>query len=241
MENDILLLLTGTINTQNKMFTALTDKDQRKREYISTIQFYLKNFDFPVVFVENSGEDISAFFTQSIQENRLEILTFQGNDYPPELGKGTGEMRCMEHGVKNSRLLRADHFVFKITGRYIVRNLNKYVQYYRDNPHIHILADLTNNFRLSASGFFGFRPFFVSEYLLKKAPLLNDTEHRYFEHMLARAVLDALSNDVSFSLLKYYPKISAISGTTAKKYKDGWLHYFPRNMKYLLRYYILKR
>jgi hypothetical protein len=241
MQNDILLLLTGTINTQNKMFTALTDKDQRKREYISTIQYYLANFDFPIVFVENSGEDISGDFTQSILDKRLEVLTFHGNDYAPELGKGTGEMNCMEHGIKNSRLLRDDHFVFKITGRYIVRNLGKYVQYYRGNQQVNLMADLTSNFRLSASGFFGFRPFFVTEYLLKKAPLLNDTEHRYFEHMLARAVLHALSDDVSFSLLKYYPRISAISGTTAKKYNDSWLHYFPRNMKYLLRYYILKR
>lgn len=241
MQNKIVLLLTGTINIQNKMFTAFTDKEKRKADYIDTLYYYLKTYKYPIVFVENSNQDISALFSNYIKEGRLEVLTFDGNNYEPELGKGLGEMRCMEHAMNESKMITPDSFVFKITGRYKILNLPKYIQFYEQDESIELMADLTNNFKLSASSFFGFKPKFAFNYLLPQGSILNDSENRYFEHILAKAILIAVSENINFRLLKYYPKISAISGTTAKRYKKSFFHYFPRNMKYLLRYSIMKR
>lgn len=223
------------------MFTAFNDKEKRRNSYVEAISYYLQNYKFSVIFVENSGEDISTHFEEYVSNGQLEVLVFNGNDYPAALGKGLGEMRCMEFAIKNSKLLQQGSFVFKITGRYKILNLGKYVEFYRKNPDIDLFADITNNFRLSASSFFGFRPFFAEKYLIPKTPMLNDSEDRYFEHILAKAILVSISEDIRFRILKYYPRISAISGTTGKAYKESLFYYIPRNIKYLLRYLIMIR
>ena len=61
MENSVVLLLTATVNTNNKSFTQLHNKEQRLSQYIETIKYYLALYEQPLVFVENSGEDLSLF------------------------------------------------------------------------------------------------------------------------------------------------------------------------------------
>lgn len=104
--NNIILLLTGTVNTYNKNFTTLNDAEQRKKEYISTINYYLDHYSYPVVFVENSDENLSVYFTNAIKTGKLEVLYFDGNKYPGEIGKGLGEMKCIEYAITHSAFIR---------------------------------------------------------------------------------------------------------------------------------------
>ncbi len=239
--NNIIILLTGTINTYNKEFTSLNDPSQRKADYINTIKYYLGNYNYPIVFVENSGEDLSADFIDEVEKKRLEILCFNGNNYPEEIGKGLGEMRCIEFGISNSSLIIESSFVFKITGRYKILNAGNFFKFYEKRPGIELIADLTNNFKSSQSCIFAFKPFFAKKFLFKHTPILNDTNGVYFEHVLAKAVLSAISENVNFHIFKYYPRIKAISGTTGKAYKKSFIYFFPRMLKYFIRYYIMIR
>lgn len=241
MDHKIILLLTGTINTYNKEFTLLTSSEKRREDYINAIHYYLKNFNYPIVFVENSKQDISPDFITEIENKQLEILFFDGNDYPKEMGKGYGEMCCIEYAINNSSMIKPDSFIFKITGRYKILNLNKFIDFYNDHPGTDLIADLTNNFKLSQSAIFGFRPFFPPNYLFKYLKILNDTNGIYFEHVLSKAVLNAISDGVDFKIFKYYPKIKAISGTTGKAYKNSFIYLLPRKLKYLVRYFIVLR
>lgn len=241
MQSDIVLLLTGTINTNNKFFTAVNDQQQRRNEYVASIKYYLSAFDHPIVFVENSGVDISADLAAEIGAGKLEVLSFNGNDYAPELGKGLGEMRCIQHGIEHSAAIKPESFVMKITGRYKIKNLHRYIRFYQEHEDTDILADLTGNMTLSASAFFGFRPFFGTRYLFKNSGMLNDSDLWFFEHVLARSVLQAIGDRVNFRILKYYPKLSAISGTTGKRYNESFFYYLPRYLKYRIRYYIIMR
>ena len=241
-DNDnIIILLTGTVNTYNKDFTLLNDAGQRRNDYINTIRHYLENYNYPIVFVENSDEDLSAFFIDAINDKRLEMLRFSGNDYAPEFGKGLGEMRCIEFAINNSSFIRETSFVFKITGRYKISNAGDFINFYRKHPDAELIADLTNNFTNSQSCIFGFRPFFAKTFLFKYASILNDSKRIYFEHALAKAVLSAISENIVFYIFRYYPRLYAVSGTTGKPYKKSFIYFFPRMLKYFIRYFIVIR
>ena len=83
----MILLLTGCINPNGMLYTALSNTEERKTQYIEAINYYLSNTTYPIVFVENSGTDISHLFTDAIKSNRMEYLSFSGNNNK-ERGKG---------------------------------------------------------------------------------------------------------------------------------------------------------
>jgi hypothetical protein len=238
---NIVLLLTGTVNVNAMRFTTLTDADARRNDYIRAVRHYLTHFPFPVVFVENSGAPMAGYFEKEIQAGRLEVLGFEGNNYDTSYGKGYGEMRCIEYAAAHSRFIREESFVFKITGRYVIDNAHRFFAWYSRYPQTELMADLTNNFRWSASAIVGFRPFFAKTYLFKNAELINDSKEFSFEHALAKAVLEAIGGQVNFQLFRYYPKLRAISGTTGRPYRKSFFYMLPRQLKYLVRYYILIR
>lgn len=238
---NILLFLTGTINTYGKGFSIISDPQERRIDYINTIRYYLKNYEFPVLFVENSNENISSYFRSEIENKRLEVLCFDGNNYDEQIGKGLGEMLCIKYGINNSLFIRQDYFVFKITGRYKILNLKKFIDYYRKYPDAELIADLTNNFKFSQSCIFGFKPFFAENFLFNYTSILNDTKGVYFEHALAKAVLLAISENINFHIFRYYPKIKAISGTTGKAYNISFFYFILRRIKYFIRYFIMIR
>lgn len=238
---NIVLLLTGTVHVNAMQFTKLTDADTRKKDYIRAVRHYLDNFPFPVVLVENSGEPMAVHFENDIKAGRLEVLGFYGNNYDTSFGKGYGEMRCIEFAITHSNLIGEDSFVFKITGRYIIDNVHRFFSRYSRFPETELMADLTNNFRWSASAIVGFRPFFAKNYLFKNAGLINDSRKFSFEHALAKAVLEAIGGQVNFQLFLHYPQLRAISGTTGKPYRKSVFYMLPRQFKYWIRYYILIR
>ncbi len=238
---NIVLLLTGTVNVNAMQYTQLTDAGTRKKDYIRAVRHYLDNFPFPVVFVENSGEPMAVHFEDEINTGRLEVLGFDGNNYDTSFGKGYGEMRCIEFAITHSKLIGENSFVFKITGRYIIDNAQRFFSRYSRFPDTELMADLTNNFRWSASAIVGFRPFFATTYLFKNAGLINDSLKFSFEHALAKAVLEAIGAQVNFQLFRYYPKLRAISGTTGRPYRKSFFYMLPRQFKYWIRYYILIR
>lgn len=238
---NIVLLLTGTIQVKNMAFTQLTDPEIRKADYLRAIRYYLNRFPYPVVFVENTGTDLSNELTEEIQTKRLELLPYQGNDYDPALGKGFGEARSIIYGLENSRFISDESFIFKITGRYEISNAKAFFNEYERNQNLDLIADLTNNFHWSMSFIVGFRPFFIRKYLIPNALLINDTSGFAFENALAKSVLQAIADQVKFQLFRHYPRLLAISGTTGRYYRKAWWYMWPRYFKYWIRYLIVKR
>lgn len=73
----------------------LKNRDIQKEHYLRSIRWYLKHTGLPIVIVDNSKFDFSPFFTQEIRCGRLECITFDGNNYNVNLGKGFGEGEIM--------------------------------------------------------------------------------------------------------------------------------------------------
>ncbi|MDB5143817.1 MAG: hypothetical protein JWQ66_2530 [Mucilaginibacter sp.] len=233
-----LLFLTGCINPNHMPFTLLADPKIRHEQYVKAIDFYLKRTNLPILFVENSGVDVSNEFSSYIDSNRVEILTFNGNDFDRSLGKGFGEMLIIEHAIKHSEFFKRADFIFKITGRYKVLNINSFIKQLAGRPQIQVLVDLRKFLSYSDSRFWGAeRDFFFR--LIESKDQVNDSANVFFEHVLCRLVHQRIIENCTYAFLKYMPRYSGIYGTTNTSYNDSWRYWFPENVKHRLRHYLM--
>jgi hypothetical protein len=230
----IVLLLTGTVNPKGMTFTKLLDPALRRSQYISTLNAWLEITDLPIVFIENSGVDLSDEIDKR-HSGRLEFLTFNGNDYPKDLGKGYGELKCIQHASQNSVLLKNCDFVFKVTGRLRVLNFERFVLCFRKNEDVFIFLDFKASLTFADSRIFGFRPAFLNDYLLKRQEEANDSRGIVFENILAKAALEAIVDGKTFQQLPVFPRIVGISGTDNRPYKSNFLFFGFKQVKYFLK------
>ena len=130
-----VLFLTATITPPaGAPELVRTDPAVRLADYDAALSFYLKLLGHGldnILFVENSNSDVSKLVdrcAQAGQAEKVEFVSFYGLDYPPEYGRGYGEMRLLDHGIEHSQLLKTlgeDAIIWKMTGRYVCRNLLK--------------------------------------------------------------------------------------------------------------------
>jgi hypothetical protein len=129
-----LLILTATIAPPlNAPQLARTDPKIRLNDYRKALEFYLSYLVegkiYGLVFAENSASDISELQNLCFEYDvidKIEFISFSGLDYPPSYGRGYGEFKMIEYVMEHSQLIqklpeRAN--IWKVTGRYIIRNL----------------------------------------------------------------------------------------------------------------------
>jgi hypothetical protein len=133
-----LLLITATVRPPAAA-TSLARRDpaERLKDYAVALQFYIRQLEMGVfdglVFVENSDSEIrelKALGRSSTRSERIEFISYQGLDYPPQHGRAFGELRLLDHAMGTSELIRAatpDEVIWKVTGRYIIRNAERLV------------------------------------------------------------------------------------------------------------------
>lgn len=132
-----ILLMTATITPENAPELVRTDPALRLRDYAQTLAFYIDQLDAAIqgiVFVENSDSDISSLAALAAEKgagDRVEFIANYGVQSYPGRHRAFGESRLLDHGMANSRLIAAAGdraVIWKITGRYQVRNLARMVK-----------------------------------------------------------------------------------------------------------------
>jgi hypothetical protein len=127
-----ILLLTATLRPPPGV-SARADPALRLEDYRIALRFYLAMLErgelARLVFVDNSDSDLGALQSEAEAvglAGRFEFMSFHGLDYPTEYGYGYGEFRLLDHAMTHSRFVNelADAVVVKVTGRYVVRNLD---------------------------------------------------------------------------------------------------------------------
>ena len=130
----VTLLLTATITPPTSGVPGLIrlDPELRLRDYLTALEFYLKqptDVIERVVFADNSASDVSAVQDLANQlggDKQVIVTSHQGLDYPPELGRGYGEMRLLDYLVNDFAPLASlpsETKVWKGTGRYMLINI----------------------------------------------------------------------------------------------------------------------
>ena len=221
-----IILLTGCINPNGMSFTKLIDANERQRQYINAIHFYIENTDCKIIFCENSNTDITPFFKDL--QNRLEVLTFPGNQ-DKQRGKGYGEAEIIEYALQHSSYIQDDCVIIKITGRLIINNINQIIRSLTCK-HDFVTCLFHSDLRFADSRIFCATVSFFRELLNNKGSI-NDSNNIFFEHILASTVLASSILDVPYI---EEPLITGISGSTGMQYSPMAIDY---KMKYLFKRY----
>ncbi len=138
-QNLNLLILTATITPpEGARNLARTDPKMRLEDYKKAFNFYLsslKNNQISyLVFADNSNSDLTdlkVLCEQYDLTDRVELMSFQGLDYPPDYGRGYGEFKLIDYVMEHSYLisqLPLEANIWKITGRYILVNLKDIIK-----------------------------------------------------------------------------------------------------------------
>ena len=179
-----VILLTACIRPEGMIFTKLQDSIVREEQYINAINYYLTNTDFRIVFCNNSGEDISNKIIAN--KNRIEFLSFDGNSYNKNLGKGYGEFLIIKYATENSLFLKEADSIIKITGRIQVKNINKIIywnDYFLAFPKNKVYITIEDGLNMATSNFF-VAPKLFYELFAKDNNTVDDSKGYYFEHLL---------------------------------------------------------
>lgn len=210
-----IILLSATIDVKDCCYVYRKNIPDRINDYKKALNFYLNETPFKIVFVENSGYDL--FFLPD--HERLEKISFNGNDLAKDLGKGYGERHSVNHAVENSKFISQSSHIVKITGRLIISNIKEIISHY-DKSNIlygpfNIAAnkdkDLVPNHILGEnqvnSQIYIFDKNCVNN--INRHPI-NDSKGFYMEHAIYNII------DHSYNLLR--PIIKGISATINKSY-----------------------
>lgn len=212
----IVLLLTACIQPNSYDCLYLVDFDIRKQQYIESINWYLQNTNYDIIFVENSGHDLSFKFKNLL--NRIEFLNYTSSKpsiYSPERGKGYKEMEILEYALHHSEKLKEAEILIKITGRLILLNIKKYEKYL---PHRNIqnwcMANIIN-FNFSSDSRF----IFCDKLFLKN--LVELKEKINLKYSFEMALKDLIFNYPKYLNYKLIPipfRIKGFSGGYGNNY-----------------------
>lgn len=233
--SDYIVLLTACVNPGDMPYTILLDQDERRKQYIDSLRFYLENCKCPVVFCENTNCDFSSLFQTEIEEGRLEYLTYEGNNFDRSKGKGYGELEIIEYALSHSTLLKKANVIIKVTGRLQIRNINKLISINKffPRPNIQLSYDYFGKEDMDSRIIFAPVSFYRQSLIVNKNQI-NDSNGFYFEHLLYKEVCRQ-SDGI---LLPFFalPDVCGSSGSTGKVYnQDGDFIYSLSKVYYSMR------
>jgi hypothetical protein len=220
----MILLLTGCINPDGMTLTSLNNPEERKEQYKNAIRYYIAKTSFPIVFVENSGTDISVLFKDAILSGRMEYLTFFGNQNKNR-GKGYGECEIIQYALNHSNIIKTtnDKRIVKITGRLIIKNLNIIIWTHQLlSTKSTTICAINSKLSFPDSRFIIASESFYRDFI-KRKNTINDSKGVYFEHVLLQTIIE--EKKYSFSPFYIMPIIDGISGSTGQKYENLPLHF----------------
>lgn len=224
MVNDYIyksvILLTATIVPNGTSNTALQNSEIRKDQYLQVIEYYLKNTCCKIVVCENTNTNIYDDIKHEQKSCRLEYITFPGNDYDKNRGKGYGEAAIIKYALENSEFLKSADYLFKITGRVKIKNIKKLIRrkIYRDQNVIGIECWGYN--WIHSVCFFCCKDWLYT--IVKSYGEKLDDDTFCFQTMLHNAVL----RTKGINIVSIHPYIDGISGKTGKPYVNN--HIFQR-------------
>ena len=232
-----ILLMTSTIAPSDDVFLLSVNKaDQRLAQYKSSLKFYaqmvLSGAIDRIVYMDNSGhslKDLVAVAERAGIRDRIEFLSYK-QDIPGNNSRYYMEIHLIDQAFRDSPLIAGnpDAIVWKVTGRYVVRNIESIVRSWPPDTDVYI-HHRNHPERL------------VDFYLLG---FINRTYHQHIgrdfedfagtadgEKILRRKIDTGCFPDVRFTKrFRCTPRLSGVRGHDGKSY-DG----FEYSVKYAIR------
>lgn len=213
-----VILLTATVDPRGMSETSLTDPEVRKNQYMEAISYYLDRTDLKIVVCENTKCDFFNEILNPQKDERLEFLTFNGNDYDTVLGKGLGEAFIIEHALKNSKFIDRETVVIKITGRIKILNIHSLINTVKKSKKeiSTIWCELSNSHWIKTTCF-AVDSAWLFESALNHITLIQQLNHNIsIEETFCKRIVSS----EALKIKKFYPIIEGINGCKNKPYNN---------------------
>ena len=143
------VLLTGCIEPTSKIsiwkywYKWSINVNERLKDYFFSIQYYIMYSDFKnIIFCDNSNykclEHISILKElANIYGKNLEVLQFEWDNVKiTNTYYGYWEWEIINYALSNSKILWNCKSWYKITGRYIIENINDIIALHKDDKNL---------------------------------------------------------------------------------------------------------
>ena len=139
MNRPIPLLMTASVDTLGMKWACFSPKE-RYPMYLDAMTFYISVVygqieGVKIVFVENSGWDLTSFhddlsrqFGSEIVDERVEFIALDPQLFDITKGKGYNELLLINHAIERSATIRQAGYFFKVTGRYPIFNAARFLK-----------------------------------------------------------------------------------------------------------------
>ena len=213
------ILLTACVNPNGMSRTIHQDTSTRLYEYLNAIKFYYNSTNLPIVICENSMCDLSKYFPM-MDRNRLEFLTFNGNNYDKNIGKSLGEANIIEYALKNSTLVKKSKFLLKITGRLQFLNIRQFIYNHKLISQKNIcLMNIVPTEAFCDSRIFIINKEYLNQFI-KLKHYINEQISLDFERVFMHYINSNINNCyIQVPLIE--PICNQICGTTGNPYPQG--------------------
>jgi hypothetical protein len=226
------------VDPRGVVFVKRDDPRERFEDYRWALSKWVERDDFDkLIFVENSGYDISELHEfvdkSALNSDSVEFLSFDGQDFPRELGKGYGETRNFQHVLDNSKVLSDDDMFVRSNGRYYVENMHVFFEALQ--PPTEILIELRQYLSYGDVTILGGTVDFFRKYICPYGFEVNDSKGYYMEHAYARATHRAIADGLVWRPFPEVPSVVGYSGTENVWKKDRVFARTARNLRHKLR------
>jgi hypothetical protein len=202
--NGVSIVLTATI----RVFPGsvkLCEETTRRQQYLSALRFYAQHTK--VYFIENSGYPLDADveFTGIPNVHLRSLPPAEWN----EKGKGYLEFKSLDHWY-DTEVSPPMRFV-KITGRYVIENIDMLLSECRSVKNDVVLADQCRRGGLTFTSYFsvsweGYKKYFQGIYAYA-----DDNAEIWIEHVVYKVLKARKAN---CRIFLHEPRLTGISGST---------------------------
>ena len=146
------IILTTTVYVNHKKLCIFqSDPNERLNLYLESIMNWLERTPYNIIVVDNSGHEFDELANEKkIYEHRFEVVSFKESELKiaqylqGTYSKGASEIFAINYAFNNSFLKYKTNFIIKITGRYFIDSLVKFLNNY-DLPNYDAIRQFEGN------------------------------------------------------------------------------------------------
>jgi len=242
----MVLLITGAIDIRelNVPLTKIIDVNERLLQYTYSIEYAITHYESiaEIVFCENTDFmfDYSPLKKKAADYGKkLEILSFKG-DYLniQRKGKGFGEGEIIKYALNKSKLLRQCDCFYKLTGRLIIKNMDKILAatsqkssfIYYPKTIYKISKDHIETYFYKVD-----KDLYIKK-LINAYQEVDEIHFQYLEHVFHERL-----SKTGFRSFNTLPLISGFSGTSGDAYEPVTKYRLMENINFFIGVHNLKQ
>lgn len=212
-------LITSTIAPQSNAFALKhNDPNRRLEDYIKSLIFYIEvlkkgTFD-KVIYIDNSGFDLSKLEDMVDEhgvKSSFEFISYTSNIDPQDKNRLFLELNLIKYGIENSSFIQNnnDINIWKITGRYIVKNIEKIVEGTSNITDDLIINHRNYPYKVLDLYLVRFNPHVCESFLFPNIDLFDSKEDG---EVTLRNIMDT-DPPANISIVKRFPCVPLLNGT----------------------------